>query len=609
MIAFFRVRWPDTPAKQVWSDTVATNWLNPAIPFSLAHYWKVSTFQQADMSNVVFPPLIINNPGVDRDQLVYAVLAAAEQAFHPTWSQFDRCIIYFAQHTDLFGGGPYQTADGNHLMAAVFDIESTFDLACQEVGHTFGLCHELDKTTNEYQCPYSVMSALTTDLWFTRTLNPNLPGADRPENPQNRVGPYIPTAHLYINQYNPINPHGVFNHPDTVSYITTTYEYTPVNVRLYARDVAIAAWPNRRTVLAVVPPIVPGGDTYFLELRRRDNSYDHGIGNTSIIILSANFFAWNPCMFATNTPRLHYIDRIDMEDVKGDLDYHSFNGRFVIRVNNFAPDLSWANISIGGGNAWQNFRLLFEEQLNDTQLIASGDWKRGLIAPCPIELKRVFRYRTKTYHTFFVLRARSIGYEAPGYSWKLQNVLLTPADNSITLQVSCRDHTGQNLNSPSLHPVDCQYAVNSGRLELTVLSPFAGITLDLEVVVAETSPSVMKNYYPSRTLQTTVHANNLGIEWDDDYKAASAACWKRFQSAFDQIPKFELPHPNPGDPGPDYFEKIGIREVIRFLAARDPQAARAVAAIIADKAAVSIEQVMEAALRNTRLLPGKTGRY
>jgi hypothetical protein len=110
----------------------------------------------------------------------------------------------------------------------------------------------------------------------------------------------------------------------------------------------------------------------------------------------------------------------------------------------------------------------------------------------------------------------------------------------------------------------------------------------------------MKNFYPDRTLWTSVRADNLGIEWDGAYQAAAEACWKRLRSFSNQIPKFVVPHRGPGDPDPPYFEQIGIRELIRVLAERDPQAARAVAAVIADSAAVSIDHVLEAALRNTK---------
>ena len=249
MFAFIRASFPGTPMSSVWSDTVANNWMDPAIPFSMANYWKVSTFQQVDLSYFLFPAVVVNDPrkgnAEDRDQLVRAVLNEVDRVSKPDWNLFDRCIIFFAQQTDLFGGGTHKAPNGKMITAAVFDLMSGFDQACQEVGHTFGLQHELGawyydsygNYTNEYGCPYSVMSA-AANLSFNRAPDPRLPGVEGPTNPQRVVGPYLPTVHLYINQYHAVNPNGVFNHPDTVTYLPATYEHTPTTVRLVARDAA-----------------------------------------------------------------------------------------------------------------------------------------------------------------------------------------------------------------------------------------------------------------------------------------------------------------------------------------------------------------------------------
>jgi hypothetical protein len=610
MFAFIRARFPNTPANQVWTDAVAANWMDPAIPFSLAHYWRTSTFQQVDMSCVTFPAVVVNDPRQgkpdDRDKLVRAVLDAVDQAFHPNWNQFDRCIISFAQPTDLFGGGTHLAPNGKLIGAAVFDNASGFDQTCQEVGHTFGLNHELGawyvdaygNYTNEYGCPYSVMSA-AGDLTFDRGPNPLLPGVQGPTNPQRTIGPYIPAAHLYINQYHPANPNGVFNHPDTVTYLSTTYEHTQANVRLYARDLAISAWPNRRTVLVVVPPIVPGGDTHFLELRRKDATYDRGIGNASITILATNFFVGNGAVADPSTLRLRYIGSIDLQAAEGDLDYHSFSGRFVVRVSDATPDFSSVNLSIGGGNAWQDFRLSLDEQISNRAPVSRSDWTAALVAPCPFMAKGKFNYRVNTFQTLFVLQAHSAGYETPGYVWKIQGVQLDPAATAVSLAVSCRTNSGHMMSPAAVHTVQCNYKLKSGRLELSVLSPFADIVLGVEITVGEASPSVMKNYYPDRTLWTSVRADNLGIEWDNQYQAAAKECWKRLRAFNDRFQERDIPH-HIGDPDPPYFEGIGIREVIRVLAARDPQASRAVAAVLANRSAVSVEQVLEAALSNGR---------
>ncbi|SDD73167.1 hypothetical protein SAMN05216345_11494 [Cupriavidus sp. YR651] len=605
MIAFIRASFPGTPASQMWSDTVATNWMDPNIPFSMAHFWRTATFQQVDMANVIFPPVTVNDPRTgaadDRDRLVRAVLVAVENASHPNWNQFDRCIIFFAQQTDLFGGGAHKAPNGKLITAAVFDLLSGFDQTCQEVGHAFGLSHELDAAYNEYGCPYSIMSA-AADFSFDRGPNPLLPGVQGPTNPARIVGPYIPAAHLYINQYRAVNPNGVFNHLDSVEYVPATYAQTPVNVRLYARDVAIGAWPNRRKVLVVVPPNVPGGDTHFLELRRKDSSYDAGIGNASIILLAGNFFVGSGAVPDPAAVRLRFVGRIDLEAAAGDLDFHSFSGHFVVRVSDFAPGFASVNLSIGGGNAWQDFRITLEETMTNVLPVGTGDWHRALVAPCPIGATREFNFRVKTFRTFLVLQARSAGYEAPAYSWKVHGIPLNPAaGNTLNLQVQCRDNSGHMMNAPAMHPVQCTFTVNGGRLELMIDGALADIVLGIEVTVNESSPSVMKNYYPSRTLWTTVRADNLAIEWDGEYQAAAEACWRRLKKLSNQIPELVIPpHGNPGDPDPPYFEKIGVRELIRVLVASDPFVARTVAGVVADRAAVSVEQVLEAALRNTR---------
>ena len=197
MIAFIRARFPGTPASAVWSDTVARNWMDPAVPFSMANYWKVSTFQQVDLSYFLFPAVVLNDPrmgsGNVRDQLVRAVLNEVDRVVEAGLNLFDRCIIFFAQSTDLFGGGAHQAPNGKLIATAVFDLASGFDQVCQEVGHTFGLKHELGawyyddygKYTNEYGCPYSVMSA-AKNFSFSRAPDPRLPGVAGPTNRNGR---------------------------------------------------------------------------------------------------------------------------------------------------------------------------------------------------------------------------------------------------------------------------------------------------------------------------------------------------------------------------------------------------------------------------------------
>jgi hypothetical protein len=600
MIAFIRARFPGTPASAVWSDTVAANWMDPAIPFSLAHYWKMSTFNQVDLPHVVFPAVVVNEPPANdrRNQLVISVLNEVDRVSRPDWNLFDRCIIFFAQATDLFGGSTHTAPNGRTITAAVFDLASGFNQACQEVGHTLGLDHELGawgydsygKYTNEYGCPYSVMSA-ARDHSFIRAPDPRLPGLAGPTHPQRVVGPYLPTVHLYINQYRATNPHGVFNHPDTVAYLPSTYEHAPVTVRLVSRADAIAAWPSRRTVLAVVSPIVPGGDTHFLELRRKDGLYDAGIGNASVVITAANFFAGSRAVTDPSKLPIRYVDRIDLEGVDGDLDYHSFSGHFVVRVTRSSDDFSSVNLSIVGGNASQSFALTLNDPAANRVRTHTGDWTNAVVAPCALYPERGYFYRVNQFETFQVLRAHSSGYEKPHYAWYFENVLLNSAAGpTVALDVPCRDVNGHVIGSAAVHRVYCTFKLDGGKLEFNLVGAFANISLALRVVVGESSPGVMKNYYPERSLTSTVRAENLAVEWDADYESDLRACRKSLLKT--KAKTFE-PRDLVPDPRPPWLEQIGVRELILDLAERDQRSAYAVAAEVAKRAGVSTDTVLD----------------
>ena len=606
MIAFIRARFPGTLASAGWPDFVANNWMDPSIPFSLAHFFKLSTFQQIDMSFFLFPEVEVNDPRkykskeADYDLLVDAVLKEVDRVSKPDWSLFKRCMICFAQNTDELCGH-VKLPNGKLALVAVFDAASRFDAACQEVGHMFGLQHELGAwyydssgaLTNEYGCPYSVMSGTSNS--FERGPDGRLPGVQGPTNPARYTGPYFPTVHLYINQYQAVNPSGVFNHPDTVAYLPASYEHTPASVRLIARDAAIAAWPSRRTVLAVVPPIVAGGDTHFLELRRKDALYDKGIDNASVIILAANFFAGNKPVTDPSTLRIRYVDRIDIEGVEGDLDYHSFSGGFVVRVTGIDDDFGAVDLTVAGGNAWQSFSVTLDNPRSHRSLRNTSNWRSAFVAPCPVYAKDDYNYRVHTYGTLHVLRARSSGYEDPHYTWYLENELLK-SSGSIDLNVQGRDINGHEMSPPAIHKVTCFFRVESGKLELYVQDALADISIAVRVVVNESSPGVMKNYYPDRSISTTVRSENLAIEWDGKYQADHKACWKTFSDVNTRFQEQE--RVGPRDPRPRLGDQIGVRELIRNLAERDPRSAYAVAAEVARRAGVPTEDVLDDVFRH-----------
>jgi len=607
MIAFFRVRFATTPAQYQWSDTIARNFLDPSIRFSLAHYWTQSSFFQVQMPNVVFPELVISDPRTnaadDRIVLIQAVFNAAEDAFKPNWSQFKSSLIFFAQPTDLFGGGSHGTPIGTAIPVAVFDNASGFDQTCQELGHAFGLSHETGawrwdaegNYSNDYGCLYSVMSA-AQNYSFDRAPDERLPGKEGNVHPARITGPYLPAAHLYLQQHRAINPQGAFNQGDTVAYVPTTYQHSWQNVRLHARDAALAAWPVRRTVLAVIPPIVPAGDTYFIELRRPAPDYDRGIPAPALVILSANLFNGNAAVADPGSVRLAYVDDIDLTAPAGDLDFHAFDAHFVMQVvASGGPDFPWVDIRIRGDALAATQNLMLDTLVRKREKIGDEDWRSTNVAPCLLEAPSEFRYRPNYYQTFFVLRAQSQGFEQPAYQWKIDGTPVAPSSSTLIVNVQSQSRTDHALDRPAKHSVRCDLNAVEGRLELLVVGSFAAIVLRLEVQVSEGSASVLKAHYPTQTLTTNLRADNLEIEWESAYRERAEDCLRRMREFNDRFAEMAVPLPGLNDPDPPFFDRVSVRELLQLLLQRQPRAALAVAQIIATRSAVPVANVLAAA--------------
>jgi hypothetical protein len=82
--------------------------------------------------------------------------------------------------------------------------------------------------------------------------------------------------------------------------------------------------------------------------------YDQGIGNPSVTILSANFFAGGGAVPDVSKIRIRYRGRIDLQDIAGDFDYHSVDGRFVVRVDSHDAAYASVSITVGGDTVLQD---------------------------------------------------------------------------------------------------------------------------------------------------------------------------------------------------------------------------------------------------------------
>ncbi|MEP6494667.1 MAG: hypothetical protein ABJF01_18420 [bacterium] len=582
MIAAIRVRFTPTPASAVWSDQVFTNWLNPGIQFSLAHFWRESSFGFADLRFTMFPPIVMDDPRLalspadrqinakSRPALVNGIIATVTDTFHPDWSDIDGLLIWGAQDkTDLFGGGSYglplPLADGGPLdfifggpdqqyknvPVAVCDIASPFDAICQELGHAYGFEHPLDVNFEEYGDPYDSMASEKYgghfSSMFKRPVMPQLPvGADATGTDVERnIGPYISAAHLYNSPFGDrLKAYNMFVDVPP-SYATGAASFT-----LHARDTAIVAFPAvRLRVAAVIPPVTPTGATYFLELRRI-GGYDAGLH------IDANDQAKPPApplgivihYYDKSRKRVVYVDVLPLANHLGDRDYHSFTGGFTFRVTNIGPDFRSVGITIGGREFWRNFGVNIDETDKEVLHTSQTDWTKVDISPCFMFAPGGYFYYLKYKTNKYTLVVSSFGYEQPTYVWTVNGVVLDPTVHSAKVSASV-EIPGPVGKSIATALVSIEYTVGADRLEIQTRPEAGNLSLFVEVKSVESSPGVLKNLYEDKTQVTSVRFDNIEVVWDDNYKRAQKACEDALERVNEKhIPLRRATRPTPEDP-------------------------------------------------------------
>ena len=589
MIAVIRCRFTPTPASAVWSDAVMNNWMNPTIPYSLAHFWTRTSLFQADMRYILFPPIVIDDPrpntppkGDPRQTLVDGVTAEVTRAFRPDWSIFDRIIVVFAQQTDLFGGGAYlvPVSGGQKLLpAAVCDNLSPFSDITQEVGHAFGLNHEVDDAGNEYRSPYSSMSSegyggATSS--FERPVDARFPqGTPTPagvsavitNDVQRIIGPYIAAAQFSLANF------GSFNDPGTVIQVPASYANAPETFRLTAVDAAIDSWPVRKHLLAILPS-VQGGDRYCIELRR-NHSYDAGLttDGSNGAPVAVVIHATHPV-----TGRVRYVNRLPLMAAAGDRDYHCFAGHFTLRLNSFSDDLSSCSVTVGGNEFWKYFGVDLSQTMASLvphDRFHVSPWHSVDVSPCFMFPKAPHQYRYHFQNTQFVFSATSFGYEKPNYQWFINDQLLHTTSSNLIFNTSVRTMVNGEQSAPFMHNVNVAYVQTQNSIRLTFADDFVDVSATIKVVVNESSVEVLQNLYPDRSVWTGISFSNVTVEWDQTYQDDQAACGRRLKDIASEYARqvSQVP-PHRPDPGPEFG--VNVVRLIDELMLVNPTAANAV---------------------------------
>lgn len=530
MIAFIRVSFPDTSPSFVWTDAETRAFMDPSIPYSLAHFWAATTFGQVDMSHVLFAPITITDPRpeyTDRTQqrhaLVNAVLVELHRAASPDWDTIDQCFILFSQPgTDLFGtpiGGGYFTPASSYHPVAVFSRGARFDTIAQEVGHCLGLSHELTAALVEYGCPYSVMSA-SNSFAFDRPPDPRLPEAPDPTSGNRTCGPLVPAAHLYLNAGRTVDPKVWFDKPETVAVVPQDYVQRPRRVTLAARDAAIAALPARRVVLAVIPPVMAGGESYFLELRRPDAQYEQCIVNPAVVILAGKIPNGVGVAIDTRSVRLRYLGRIDLTGGGGPRSFVSTDGAFKAHIASTAPDFGSVEVSISSGGGSGSFGVYCSEPAVTRALNRQSEWTTAEVKACRSYPERSYSFRATYYFTTQLFVARALGYQQPRYAWYVNDVLVDPAARHMEVDAVCCLFFGGRVEDPATRSVFFNCAVNDGQFEMRTTEDLYDVDISVRVEVSEGSGAVA----PTRSAFVTGDHGNIDVEWDSAFQSDRAEC-------------------------------------------------------------------------------------
>jgi hypothetical protein len=357
MIAIVPVRFTSNQnVGSVWSDDVFRKWMQPLIPFSLGDFWWTSSKGLLPLECTVYSPVVMDDPRIgvpkdnksQRDALVNGAVTAAGNQIHPDWENTDILLLWYAQPTDMFGGGTYSVplsgGRTKQMPTTVVDIASPFDAACQELGHSFGFNHEVDDANREYASPYSVMSARVHGPEFLRAADTRLPDGQKITDTgdaffnkpaQHVVGPSLAAAQLFRLD--------AFKNSPSVIQISGSYAKQPVALTLFALNYTVRVPPGPLPVLAAFPSNRGDGRIFLVEFRRGGLGYDAAIGTPGADAAGLVVHSINP------NGRIRYEGVAEVALASTFVDWASNAGDFSLRLDSVDPSQEFVRFTLRGG--------------------------------------------------------------------------------------------------------------------------------------------------------------------------------------------------------------------------------------------------------------------
>lgn len=578
MIAVLRIRFDtNNDSATVWSDELFDNWMHPAIPFSLGNYWWESAWGFFDLQYQLFPAFVTPDPRASvvilptdtqamindklRGALVNGAIQQATMLFAPAWDQFDIVFVWYAQKTDTFGGGefavPLQNGGTKMIPSTVVDVKTQFSGVCLELGHGFGLNHEVDAGGNDYRGPYSSMSDMEFSR-FTRPGDPRLPDGDVSDDrvpAQLRIGPTLPAAQLYRFPW--------FKGPPRVVKVPANYATVPQMIKVYSLDHARALSQSAALpVLAIIPAAQPGGREYAIELRRGGQRYDQAIGSPTGPAAGLVVHSYNP------DGRVRYDGVLPINGPNGDLDWTSAAGNFTLRLVDLDPANEWAQFQIGAGN-FTSRRSVDITEASQSVVDAVFDVKSVTFDEGCVKGTFKYELRRRTYDfTFF---ATSYGFNPPVYKWTLDDVPLLddPASTPPGQLRSATIHPQVTIPAPAVGStasggttkattVTVQYQLVGNRLHLTTGPGVGNYTCTLRVVAAaDTTLSLF-----SVSAERYIYVHGMRFEWEQAYRDKVKSCYAWVSDIFRiRRPLIEI---DLGDPPPFHARPDEMEELLQY---------------------------------------------
>jgi hypothetical protein len=593
MWAIIPVRWHSTQPGQVWSPAQFSALLDPNITFSLGHYLRRVTFGQADLDYHLFAPVAIDDPRItkpdvediysgareDRKPLLNVPRAEVTRRERPNWSRFSGIMFWYAQATDLFGGGYPPTC--------VVDRDSRFDAICHEVLHMFGFAHT-SNGVNEYVSPYDIMSAMSYTMGvgpgpaFVRATKAALPtGAVGGTDPMAVVGPLLSPAQLAGTTYWPAL--------ESSGLVRTLPENLtrPVRVRLHAVDLAAKVWPtvNGPAVLQTAE-LGESKERFYFEFRR-SAGYDAGFvrANPATALAGGRPPAGVVVHHRGSHGRLDYTGVLPVEN-EGDLDatFLEYALRFTVRMRGVGPADAWIDVEVNKRAALPTGHAMNLDVHSEDEGRGTGEPVTVRTKPCFAGPEGSYKLRSVYTRSGFRVEATSRGYEKPRYAWRVHGRSIDPTATSMTLSlpvVTPNDSGGWNNQTQT---VRLDYRLQANVLQVACeptqvkdgkTQTVGNFNVTLETLVAESDPGVLKNHYPSREMVTNLHFQTVAYKWDAAYERAEERCRKMLVEVLrKRIPAHGLP--------PELDPSWGrVREQYRQILATDPALAQSLSTDLA----------------------------